>query len=92
MVSGNRNNVDKPFLVYDKKMKDYRQITYKDIAVLMRTTSNWANVFLDVFHSLGIPSYTETDTGYFEVTEIRTFLSLLRIIDNPRQDIALAAY
>ena len=91
MVSGNRNNVDKPFLVYDKKIKDYRQITYKDIAVLMRTTSNWANVFLDVFHSLGIPSYTETDTGYFEVIEIRTFLSLLRIIDNPRQDIALAA-
>ena len=80
-----------PFLIYDKERKGYRPVLYKDIAVLMRTTKNWANIFLDEFYAADIPTYTETGTGYFEVTEIQTFISLLKIIDNPRQDIPLAA-
>ncbi len=90
MVCEGKENA-KPFLIYDRELKDYRPVLYKDIAVLMRTTKNWANIFLDEFHAAEIPAYTETGTGYFEVVEIKTFLSLLKIIDNPRQDIPLAA-
>ena len=76
------------FLVYDSK---YRPVAYKDIVVLMRATHNRANIFQEEFQKAGIPVYVELGTGYFEATEVETMLSLLKIIDNPRQDVPLVA-
>ena len=39
----------------------------------------------------GIPAYAQYQSGYFDTTEIETMLSLLAVIDNPIQDIPLAA-
>lgn len=49
--------------------------------------SNWAEVFADTLAAEGIPAHTETQSGYFSTLEISTILNLLKIIDNPRQDI-----
>ncbi|GAB6275181.1 MAG: helicase-exonuclease AddAB subunit AddA [Peptococcaceae bacterium] len=76
------------FLIYDSK---YRPVAYKDIVVLMRATHGRANIFQEEFQKAGIPVYVELGTGYFEATEVETMLSLLKIIDNPRQDIPLVA-
>jgi len=76
------------FLIYDSK---YRPVAYKDIVVLMRATQGRANIFQEEFQKAGIPVYVELGTGYFEATEVETMLSLLKIIDNPRQDIPLVA-
>jgi ATP-dependent helicase/nuclease subunit A len=76
------------FLIYDSK---YRPVMYKDIVVLMRATQGRANIFQEEFQKAGIPVYVELGTGYFEATEVETMLSLLKIIDNPRQDIPLVA-
>lgn len=43
----------------------------------------------DVFGKAGMPYYAETAEGYFEVPEVETMLHLLRLLDNPRQDIPL---
>ncbi|MDD4549453.1 MAG: helicase-exonuclease AddAB subunit AddA, partial [Syntrophomonadaceae bacterium] len=75
--------------VFDAKLQCYRNLDYRDIVVLLRTTRNRAGVFLDSFTSEGIPAYADTNTGYFEAVEIKIFLNLLRIIDNKRQDIPL---
>lgn len=68
-----------------------RAATYGDIAILLRATSGQAERFVEVLMSHGIPALAEQKTGYFDATEVRTVLSLLRAIDNPFRDIPLAA-
>ncbi|GAA0350335.1 helicase-exonuclease AddAB subunit AddA [Bacillus horti] len=79
------------FQVYDPKHKLYRPIRYKDIVVLLRASSVWAPAILEEFKQQGIPGYAELTTGYFEATEVAIMVSLLKIIDNPYQDIPLAS-
>jgi ATP-dependent helicase/nuclease subunit A len=65
----------------------FRTARYRDIVVLLRTMSNWSEVFADTLGAEDIPAHTDTGSGYFSTTEIRTILNLLKVIDNPRQDI-----
>lgn len=78
-------------VVYDKGEDAYRPLEYKDIVVLLRATSRWANTFVDELATSGIPAYGESNTGYFDAIEVKTVLNLLKIIDNPKQDLPLIA-
>lgn len=90
LVAGRINELIKSgFLVFDKEIKGKRPVTYRDIVILMRATSRTANIFLEALHENNIPSYSDSSTGYFDTIEIRTMLSLLKVIDNPLQDIPL---
>ncbi len=91
MVRGTASRPGPEFLVWDRDRGAYRPVSYRDIVVLLRATRERANVLLEVFRDAGIPAYAELGTGYFEATEIELMVSLLRVIDNPRQDIPLAA-
>ena len=51
----------------------------------------WSDVFVDVLTDVGIPSYSEISSGFFDTVEIRTAICILSVIDNPLQDIELAA-
>jgi len=66
-------------------------LTYKDIVILLRSMSGWAETYQKVFEQEGIPLIVSSKTGYFSATEVQTVLSLLRVLDNPCQDIPLAA-
>ncbi len=79
------------FQVYDRALGGFRGVRYRDIAILMSAPRARANTVIDVMARAGIPSYAELGTGYFQATEIEAMLALLRVIDNPRQDIYLAA-
>ncbi|MGJ0909115.1 helicase-exonuclease AddAB subunit AddA [Clostridium botulinum] len=83
------NNLEGGLKVFDKKLGEYRRIQYRDIVILMRATSNWAPVFVEELAKEGIPVFADTNSGYFDTTEIKTIISLLQIIDNPLQDIPL---
>ncbi len=74
-----------------KILKQYRDVEYKDIVILLRATSNWAPSFLEQLNLEDIPVYADTGTGYFSTIEIQIIMSLLQIIDNPRQDIPMLA-
>lgn len=76
-------------LLFDGKPKVHRPATYRDIVILLRSMSNWSEVFVTTLMQEGIPAYADTGTGYFQTLEIITVLNMLRIIDNPRQDIPL---
>lgn len=82
---------NKVFKVYDNDLKCYRQVEYRDIVILLRSTANWAPVFMDELKEYSVPAYADIGSGYFETLEVKTILSLLQIIDNPRQDIPLIA-
>lgn len=77
--------------VWDKQLKGYRPLAYRDIVILLRATYGRANAYLEQLRQLEVPVYAELGTGYFQATEVQIMLSLLQIIDNPRQDIPLAA-
>lgn len=79
----------KRFMVFDKNIRSYRPVEYRDIVILMRATSSWAPVFMEELVAAGIPVYADTGTGYFNTTEVKTIMSLLQIIDNPLDDIPL---
>ena len=82
---------EEKFRVLDKDTGLYRPLKYKDIVILLRATKNWSEVFLDELGLSGIPVYADTGSGYFESIEIRTIMSLLKIIDNPLQDVPMIA-
>ena len=69
----------------------YRPVQYKDVVILLRTVSGWADTFGSVLTEMGIPNFTGSQSGYFSAAEVRTVLSYLQVLDNPRQDIPLAA-
>ena len=77
--------------VVDKKSGELRTCGYGDIAILLRSMSGYSDVYLETLKNLGIPVYTDTRTGYFSTFEIRTILQLLKVLDNPRQEIPLTA-
>ncbi|MGI2293965.1 helicase-exonuclease AddAB subunit AddA [Paenibacillus sp. GXUN7292] len=79
------------YQVYDGKQKRYRPFEWRDTVILLRATSQWAPILIEQLQELGIPAYAELGSGYFDATEVQTMLSLLHIIDNPYQDIPLAA-
>lgn len=83
------SNTGKIFKVLDKETGEYRSLKYKDIVILLRATRNWSEIFLEEIGSEGIPVYADTGTGYFETIEIRTMMSLLKVIDNPMQDVPM---
>ena len=80
-----------PFQVFDKRTGGDRPATYRDIVILLRATQAWSPIIIDELKKQGIPAYAELSTGYFSATEVETMLSLLKVIDNPFQDVPLAA-
>ncbi len=85
---------ERGMLVWDGKLNGsggYRTARCRDIVILLRSTSGWTETFLSVLMNEGIPAYAESRMGYFNTLEVETVLSLLSVIDNPMQDIPLAA-
>lgn len=77
--------------ICDKESGAYRPASYGDMVILLRATTNRANRLIDILGKFGIPAYADLSTGYFAATEVETMLSLLKVLDNPCQDIPLAA-
>jgi len=76
--------------VYNPKTKSSRPAMYRDIVILLRSMT-WAPQIMEEFKQQGIPVYANLSTGYFQATEISIMMSLLKIVDNPYQDIPLAS-
>jgi len=89
-LMGHADAGGKAHQVYDKGTKSYRAPTYRDIVILLRATQAWAPVIIEELRMLGIPAYADLSTGYFTATEVQVMMSLLKVIDNPLQDIPLA--
>ncbi|OAS83930.1 helicase-exonuclease AddAB subunit AddA [Metabacillus litoralis] len=82
--------IDQQFQIYDRGIDGTRAVTYRDIVILLRSMP-WAPQIMEEFKQAGIPVYANLSNGYFEATEVAIMLSLLKVIDNPFQDIPLAS-
>lgn len=89
-----RELMDGGATVYDTKQKDpakrIRPMQYSDIVILMRSMT-WSNDLVEEFKAAGIPLFAESSKGYFEALEVMVMLNVLKVVDNPYQDIPLAS-
>jgi len=81
--------IDEKYQVYNNKKKEFRDITYKDIVILLRSTKNTAAIFEKEIMRMNMPVFTDSSSTYLDSIEIQTIMSLLKIIDNPLNDIPL---
>ena len=65
--------------IFDKNSGAYRNIEYRDIAILMRKVKGIANVYADVFAKRGIPVFTEESGSFFSSIEVATVMSFLKM-------------
>ncbi|OJV65964.1 MAG: hypothetical protein BGO41_08505 [Clostridiales bacterium 38-18] len=75
--------------VYDPKAQRVRPAQYRDFAILLRSSRSWTPTFEQVFMEQGIPLFADSQSGYFDTLEVKFILSLLKIVDNPYDDLAL---
>lgn len=85
--------IDRKYQVYDRAEGTLRDITYRDIVILMRAPSSdkAGETYARSMQKTGIPAYYAEDGGFFANTEVNILLSFLKVIDNPLQDIHFVA-
>lgn len=66
-----------------------RPVTYKDFCILLRSANKYASVYAKELSSRGIPAWSDSTGKFFKASEVSVIMSLLRVIDNPTQDISL---
>ncbi len=87
-IAGMINNMlASGFSVTDKK--GVRQAQYRDFCVLMRAPGEKAAVYIEELSKRNIPAYSELAGGFFQAQEVGFMLALMRILDNPIQDVPL---
>ena len=73
------------------KDNTYRKLEYRDIVILLRSTADSAEAYEKAISKLNLPVFSDVSTSYFDSIEIQTIMNLLKIIDNPNNDIPLVA-
>ncbi len=89
MIAARIHGLRREYQVTDKATGTLRPARYGDMVILLRTGSGWDEEFKEVLEGEGIPVYISSKTGYFAATEVQELLQLLRVLDNPTQDIPL---
>ena len=76
--------------IWDEKQKTFFPVEWRDMAVLLRSPANKAEVYAKEFERVGVPLVVERG-GFYESAEILDLLSLLQLLDNPLQDVPCIA-
>lgn len=82
---------EKAYQVTDEETGKLRDLRLGDIVILFRSPSSFSSVFWEILKKRQIEVRVQNENGYFDTPEIRLVLSVLRVADNPYQDIEVAA-
>lgn len=74
---------------FDSKTGQKRFLSYKDMVILLRSTSGIAEYYSEALEKEGIPSFMDMGDGFFDTLEVSVMLNLLKVIDNKKQDVPL---
>lgn len=86
-----RRMKEEKMMVTDGETGRLRPMSYRDVVILMRSPGKLAEPLVKVLLENDIPAFAESRTGYFNTVEVETVLHLLRVLDNPKQEISMAA-
>ncbi len=67
-----------------------RPVQYEDCCILLAARKNFRE-YSTALEERGIPVYADTRENLFDAPHIRPLIALLRVIDNPAQDVYLAS-
>ena len=84
-----RKLIDSKFQIFDNKKQEFRNIEQRDVVILLRSTKRKATVFEKELTNMGIDVYTDVQENYLDSYEVKIIMDLLKIIDNPYQDLPL---
>lgn len=85
--------IDSNYQVYDRNTNSLRNIKPSDIAILSRTIKNdIGSSFKEALNKRNISVYLEESSEYFDNYEVKFIINLLKVINNPYDDIALISY
>ncbi|HAM73059.1 MAG TPA: hypothetical protein DCM86_15580 [Verrucomicrobiales bacterium] len=76
--------------VWDDRLKQLRPVRWGDMVILLRSPGSKVESFAKEFHRAGVPLAAARD-GFLAASEITDLLGILRLLDNPLQDIPLLA-
>ncbi|MDY3239309.1 MAG: helicase-exonuclease AddAB subunit AddA [Anaerovoracaceae bacterium] len=82
-----RDSLGQP--IYDSKAQTMRPLQLRDMVILLRGVRGYGDIFYNVLMENDIPAFVDDNDGYFDTMEINTFLSLLSLLDNEKQDVPL---
>ena len=68
-----------------------RPAQYSDFCILLRNGKSHGQTYAEELRCCGIPVWTASPGRFFRATEIGWALSMLRVIDNPVQDVPMLA-
>ncbi len=91
MIANRIKELKQDLQITDKASGKLRPVRNSDIVILLRSLMGWGNDFVSVLEAHDIPAHVATSTGYFSAVEVQTVLSFLKLLDNPYQDIPMAA-
>ena len=78
------------FEIWDKVEEHHRPVAWWDMAILLRSPRHKAEGYAKVFEAAGIPLVV-TRGGFYDSEEVADWLNLLKLLDNPLQDVPLLA-
>ena len=91
MVAHRILDLHRKMQIRDKRTEEMRGAEFSDIVILLRSIKTAGPIFVETLEQYGIPAHVDSTTGYFDATEVNLILNFLRLIDNPYQDIPMAA-
>jgi len=80
--------IDSKYQVYDNKKGEWRSIRESDIALLFRNMTN-SSYYIRALNNRGISAYSIDSKSYFDNYEVKLVINMLKVIDNPYDDVAL---
>lgn len=81
---------EKKHLVWDLEEQVFRSVEWSDMVVLLRSPASRAEAFAQEFNRQGVP-LSAARAGFFNSLEIADLVNLLKLMDNPLQDLPLLA-
>jgi len=79
----------KAVTVWDAEAKGWRPVRYGDVAVLFRRMS-YLHLYERALEARRVPYYVVAGSGFYQQQEVRDVLALLRVLDDPSDDLSLA--
>ena len=76
--------------IWDELYKIFRPVMWRDVAILLRSPRAKSEIYVKEFERAGIPLAVARG-GFYDSAEILDLLSLLRLLDNPQQDVPCIA-
>lgn len=89
MIADRILKLKKEFKVYDSKKKEFKDIKYSDIVILLRSIKSKGIILEETLKKYGIPAFSDANASLFSSDELKLVISFLKIIDNPYQDVEM---